>query len=52
MITLDIGTIVATSIALAGSVLVMVLFWRQNIKLEKKIRVLQIALRDERKKNR
>ena len=46
---LDTGTIFATIIALAGSVFVMCVFWKHNIKLEKEIRRLQVALRDERK---
>ena len=44
----DTGTLIAITIALAGSVGVMIAFWKQNIKLEKEIRRLQIALRTER----
>lgn len=47
---LDTGTIIAITIALAGSVGVMVAFWKQNIELQKEIRRLQIALRTERLK--
>lgn len=45
---LDTGTIVAITIALAGSVGMMIAFWKHNIKLEKEIRRLQVALRTER----
>ncbi|CAB4158014.1 hypothetical protein UFOVP694_82 [uncultured Caudovirales phage] len=47
---LDTGTIIAITIALAGSVGMMIAFWNQNIKLEKEIRRLQVALRTERLK--
>jgi hypothetical protein len=47
---LDTGTLIAITIALAGSLTVMFLFWKQNIKLEKEIRRLQIAIRTERLK--
>jgi len=49
---LDNGTLIAITIALAGAVTVMILFWKQNIEQQKEIRRLQIALRDERKKSR
>ena len=49
---LDTGTLIAITIALAGSVTVMCLFWKQNIQMQREIRRLQIALRDERKKSR
>lgn len=49
---LDNGTLIAITIALAGSVTVMCLFWKQNIKMQREIRRLQIALRDERIKSR
>lgn len=42
--------IIAIIIALAGSLIVMCLFWKQNIAQQKEIRRLQLALRDERKK--
>jgi hypothetical protein len=45
---LDNGTLIAITIALAGSVGMMIAFWNHNIKLEKEIRRLQIALRTER----
>jgi len=48
--TLDTGTIIAIIIALLGSLSVMGLFWRENIQLQKKVRTLQVALRDERRK--
>jgi hypothetical protein len=48
---LDTGTLIATVIALAGSLTMMCLFWKQNIEQQKEIRRLQIALRDERKKS-
>lgn len=47
---LDNGTAFAIIIALSGLMLTMFLFWKQNIKLEKEIRRLQIALRAERLK--
>lgn len=47
---LDTGTIIAITIALAGSIGVMVAFWKQNIEMQKEIRRLQIALRTERLK--
>ena len=37
---LDTGTMIAIMIALAGSVTVMCLFWRENIFLQKQIRKL------------
>jgi hypothetical protein len=47
---LDNGTLIAIVIALAGSITVMCLFWKQNIEQQKEIRRLQIALRTERLK--
>jgi ABC-type cobalamin transport system permease subunit len=47
---LDTGTLIGITIALAGSITVMGLFWKQNILLQKEIRRLQIALRSERLK--
>ena len=47
---LDTGTLIATVIALGGSITVMCLFWKQNIEQHKEIRRLQLALRDERNK--
>ncbi len=47
---LDTGTLIAITIALSGSVFVMVMFWKQNIEMQKEIRRLQIALRTERLK--
>lgn len=47
---LDTGTMIGIIIALVGSLSVMGLFWRENIQLQKKVRILQVALRDERKK--
>jgi len=47
---LDTGTLIAIIIALAGSITVMCLFWKQNIEQHKEIRRLQIALRDKRNK--
>jgi hypothetical protein len=47
---LDTGTLIAIVIALAGSITVMCLFWKQNIEQHKEIRRLQLALRDERNK--
>jgi hypothetical protein len=42
---LDTGTLIAIVIALAGSLTMMCLFWKQNIEQHKEIRRLQIALR-------
>jgi hypothetical protein len=47
---LDTGTMIGIIIALVGSLSVMGLFWRENIQLQKKVRILQVALRDERRK--
>jgi hypothetical protein len=47
---LDTGTMIGMIIALVGSLSVMGLFWRENIQLQKKVRILQVALRDERRK--
>ncbi len=46
---LDTGTMIAITIALAGSITVMCLFWKQNIEQQKEIRRLQVAVRDLRK---
>jgi hypothetical protein len=45
---LDTGTMIAITIALAGSVGMMIAFWNQNVQLQKEIRRLQIVLRTER----
>jgi hypothetical protein len=42
---LDNGTLLAIIIALAGSITVMCLFWKQNIEQQKEIRRLQMELR-------
>jgi len=47
---LDNGTLIAIVIALAGSLSMMLVFWKQNIEQLKEIRRLQIALRTERLK--
>ena len=47
---LDTGTLIAIIIALAGSLTVMGLFWKQNVAMQKEIRRLQVALRTERLK--
>jgi hypothetical protein len=47
---LDTGTLIGITIALAGSLFVMVMFWKQNIAMQKEIRRLQVALRSERLK--
>ena len=49
---LDTGTLIGITIALAGSVTVMCLFWKQNIAQQKEIRRLQVALRTERLKKK
>ena len=48
---LDTGTLIAIVIALAGSITVMCLFWKQNIEQQKEIRRLQVSLRTFRKLN-
>jgi hypothetical protein len=48
---LDTGTLIGIVIALSGSVGMMIAFWRHNIKLEKEIRRLQVALRTARLKD-
>jgi len=47
---LDTGTLIGIIIALTSSVGMMIAFWKHNIKLEKEIRRLQVALRTERLK--
>ena len=47
---LDTGTLIAITIALAGSVGMMIAFWNHNVQLQKEIRRLQVALRTERLK--
>ena len=47
---LDTGTLIAIVIALGGSLLMMLVFWKQNVEQHKEIRRLQVALRDERNK--
>jgi hypothetical protein len=47
---LDTGTLIAIVIALSGSLGMMLAFWKHNVKLEKEIRRLQVALRTERLK--
>ena len=42
---LDNGTLLAIIIALAGSVTVMCLFWKQNIEQQKEISRLRMELR-------
>ena len=42
---LDTGTLIAIVIALAGSLTVMCLFWKQNIAQQKEIRRLRNELR-------
>lgn len=49
---LDTGTMLAVIIALVGSLSVMGLFWKENIQLQKKVRYLQVALRDERRREK
>jgi hypothetical protein len=47
---LDTGTLIGITIALATSCFVMVISIREHGKLLKKVRDLQVALRDERRK--
>jgi hypothetical protein len=47
---IDNGTVLGIIIALLGAMTVMGLFWRENIRLAKEVRRLQVALRDERRK--
>jgi len=42
---LDNGTLLAIIIALAGSITVMCLFWKQNVEQQKEIRRLRNELR-------
>jgi uncharacterized integral membrane protein len=42
---LDTGTLIAITIALAGSVGIMLAFWNQNVQLQKEIRRLRNELR-------
>ena len=42
---LDTGTLIGIVIALAGSITVMCLFWKQNIEQQKEIRRLRMELR-------
>jgi hypothetical protein len=42
---LDTGTLIAIIIALAGSITVMCLFWKQNIEQQKEILRLRMELR-------
>ena len=42
---LDTGTLIGITIALAGSLFVMCLFWKQNIEQQKEIRRLRNELR-------
>jgi hypothetical protein len=42
---LDTGTLIGITIALAGSLFVMGLFWKQNIEQQKEIRRLRNELR-------
>ena len=42
---LDTGTLIAITIALAGSITVMCLFWKQNIALTKEVMRLRNELR-------
>ena len=42
---LDTGTLIAIIIALAGSITVMCLFWKQNVEQQKEIRRLRMELR-------
>ena len=45
---LDNGTLIAIVIALAGSLSMMLVFWKQNMEQQKEIRRLQVVLRTER----
>lgn len=48
---IDTGTAIGIIIALSGSVGMMITFWRENFRLSQEIRRLQVAIRDERRKN-
>lgn len=50
MMTIDTFTIIGVIIALISSLAVMSLMWRENIYLTKKVKILQVALREERRK--
>jgi uncharacterized membrane protein len=45
---LDTGTLIAICIALTGSIIAMIAFYLDSVKLQKEIRRLQVALRTER----
>jgi len=49
-VILDTGTLIGICIALTGSIIAMVSFYLFNVKLQKEIHRLQIALRTERLK--
>jgi hypothetical protein len=46
---LDNGTTLGIMIALLSLMTMMCLFWKENIRLTKEVRRLQVALRDERR---
>jgi len=48
---IDTGTIIGIIIALLGAMTVMGLFWKENIRLTKQVRFLQVTLRDEKRKS-
>lgn len=48
---IDTGTIIGIIIALLGAITVMGLFWKENIRLAKQVRFLQVTLRDEKRKS-
>lgn len=47
---IDTLTVIATTISLIGLLSVMALMWRENIYLTRKVKILQVALREERRK--
>jgi hypothetical protein len=50
--TLDTGTLTAFIIALCGACITIVFLMSENKELHKKVRILQVSLRDERRKER
>lgn len=50
MMTIDTLTVIGTMIALIGLLATMMIMWRENIYLTKKVKMLQVLLREERRK--
>jgi len=50
MMTIDTLTVIGTMIALIGLLATMLIMWRENIYLTKRVKMLQVLLREERLK--